>query len=38
VLQNGLYRLAVRLVDNSNGSALIPGLTTAGMNIVVDNP
>lgn len=38
VLQNGLYRLAVRLVDNSNGSVFIPGLTTAGMYIVVDNP
>lgn len=38
LLQNGLYRLAVRLVDSSNGSVLIPGLTTAGMKIVVDNP
>jgi len=37
-LSNGAHRLGVLLVDNAGRSILIPGITTSGMNITVDNP
>jgi hypothetical protein len=38
ILSNGSHRLGVLLVDNAGASVTIPGITTAGMNITVNNP
>ena len=37
-LSNGAHRLGAILRDDAGRAVIIPGLTTAGMNIIVDNP
>ena len=37
-LSNGVHRLGVLIVDNGGRSVIVPGITSSGMNITVDNP
>jgi len=37
LLRNGPHRLGVRLVDDTGQSTVIPAITSAGMNITVEN-